>query len=235
VTYASRSWELALEQPSDSMISARWVVDATGRASCFARRMGTRRYRIDNQICVSALCSTPACVPSTLRVESEQSGWWFVIPNTMHGALVSYFTDADLAGRFWTSRIGWRQRLERTTYSRSYANAVRTATVQVRTAMTEYLSQFSGPGWLAIGDAAFASDPLSSHGLLLSLTSSLHAYDAILEACSSTRDSVRSYDHWLSHTLNAFLAMRRYFYFREQRWPDSPFWQRRHENIYDHN
>ena len=84
------------------------------------------------------------------------------------------------------------------------------------------LDRVAGPRWLAIGDAATALDPLSSHGLGNALFTGMRAAEAI--ATGNFDDYERAVDKmW-----NVYVSRRRELYASERRWPSSPFWSRRY-------
>jgi flavin-dependent dehydrogenase len=62
-----------------------------------------------------------------------------------------------------------------------------------------------GPAWIAIGDAAFAADPLSGRGLEFAAESAKHAAALILNGrCTdNTRASRRRYAAWISDRTNS--------------------------------
>jgi flavin-dependent dehydrogenase len=79
----------------------------------------------------------------------------------------------------------------------------------------------AGEGWLAIGDAAAALDPLSSHGIAAALAGGIEAARAIVEG------STERYERSIDASWTAYVSMRRAFYAAERRWSGTPFWQRR--------
>jgi flavin-dependent dehydrogenase len=84
-----------------------------------------------------------------------------------------------------------------------------------------------GDGWLAVGDAAFSFDPLSSQGILTALYSGMKAGEALVEHLSGNPDALANYDHRLAAIYNAYLRNRSMYYMLEARWAERPFWRRR--------
>ena len=84
------------------------------------------------------------------------------------------------------------------------------------------LDRVAGPGWLAIGDAATALDPLSSHGLGNALFTGMRAADAIASG------NFDDYERAVDKMWNVYVSRRRELYASERRWPSSPFWSRRY-------
>ena len=85
-----------------------------------------------------------------------------------------------------------------------------------------------GPGWLAVGDAALACDPLSSQGLLNALYSGRMAAAAIRRALIGDSGALDDYTRAMVGVAAAYRANLAAWYAMEARWPDRPFWARRH-------
>jgi len=60
-------------------VAARFVVDATGIRSCFARRMGARRDFVDKLVCVAAYfeLSDRDCLSRLTMLQAVEYGWWY--------------------------------------------------------------------------------------------------------------------------------------------------------------
>jgi flavin-dependent dehydrogenase len=80
-------------------------------------------------------------------------------------------------------------------------------------------------GWVAVGDAASAYDPLSSLGICKALESGLRAGKAIAEG------RLDEYEAWVRSSFEDYLRTREAYYAMEQRWPASPFWRARHRPV----
>jgi flavin-dependent dehydrogenase len=87
------------------------------------------------------------------------------------------------------------------------------------------LDRVGGDHWLAIGDAASAYDPITSHGICKALANGWLAAQVI-----SGQSSQEGYTGSVQAAYRRYLAQRRHLYGLEQRWPDSPFWKRRHSD-----
>jgi flavin-dependent dehydrogenase len=222
-------------------LAVQFVADATGRRARIARRAGTRRLRYDRLIGISALLTsaTPAADSYTL-VEATPDGWWYsaVLPDGRMAAAL--FGDGDLlppallhpasAGDLWHRRLAataaTRERIERHGY-RALA-----ASFQVAPAESSRLDVIAGPGWLALGDAAAAYDPLSSHGIGSAMGSGFYGGHAAADLLAGRDEARWAYLEVMQTTYGAYLDLQRRCYADERRWPDSPFWSRRHDPAY---
>ena len=95
-------------------------------------------------------------------------------------------------------------------------------------AHSSFASAIGGPGWLAVGDAALACDPLSSQGLLNALYSAVLAADAVGRALGGEAAAPAAYQRGMAPVADAYRAHLDAWYGLERRWADRPFWARRH-------
>lgn len=210
------------------------LVDATGRAASAARRLGVRRLVIDRLVAAVAFLrpTGPPMADATTLIEAVPEGWWYssLLPD---GRLsVAYFTDPDLLRRLRLGANGWPALLAASTHTRAriaghgFDVAERPRIVP---AGSVRLAAAAGDGWLAVGDAAAAYDPLSSHGIGTALTAGLHAAEAIGATLAGDATALAAYAERFRRTFDAYLPLRLAYYRAEGRWPEQPFWRRRHD------
>jgi flavin-dependent dehydrogenase len=152
------------------------VIDATGRAGAIARRRGARvtaRDRMIAELMDDAVAGAGADTASWLDYQSEGSGW-------------SYRIDGP-GGR--TQR--WRVRAS--------GAPAGDALLGVDASM-HVLSEAAGEGWIAIGDAAIAFDPIASQGLFNALSSALVAAGAVLSTGRLSAAAARLYSDAVTAT-----------------------------------
>jgi flavin-dependent dehydrogenase len=219
-------------------LRTRFVIDATGRAAAFARRQRAHRIAIDRL--VSLVMVLPLQVAAgdhdgRTVVEAAADGWWYSAMLPGARVIAGYMTDADLLPRRRGSRRDfWDARLDGTTRTKEHlrslgVRAPGSTEPSLVAANTSRLDAFSGRGWLAAGDAAFALDPLSSAGLLHALTSGIDAADAAQKSFAGDDTALRAYDERRHRTFARQAQLRTLHYGREQRWPRSVFWNRRQD------
>jgi len=95
------------------------------------------------------------------------------------------------------------------------------------TASTSYLAQRYGATWLAVGDAAFAYDPISSYGITSALEGGYYAGNAIADKFAGKAEALPAYDYLISSAFKIYNEMYLHQYRQEQRWPEEQFWKRR--------
>jgi flavin-dependent dehydrogenase len=84
-----------------------------------------------------------------------------------------------------------------------------------------------GKGWVAVGDAATAYDPLSGEGVCKALQAGIDAAAAILAEQSGDESALLRHSEILTEEFKSYLRLQESFYSREERWTESSFWERR--------
>jgi flavin-dependent dehydrogenase len=227
----ARAWIVRLSDKPFGSLTARWVIDATGRAAWLAQRQAVRRRQVDRLVALIKFETISSDSESRTLIESCALGWWYAAVLPERRAVAAYFTDSDLLPRRERRRDQlWNELLARTqliskimpvsTESRTFAAA----------ACSGSLVQAAGEGWLAIGDAAQTYDPLSGQGIERALTSAIAAAEAISAAHAGDTDAFGRFAHAVDTQFQDYRHTHAKHYQRENRWPDQAFWQRRHEN-----
>jgi len=129
---------------------------------------------------------------SYMQIEAAEDGWWYRAP-IPGGRTVAMFVSDH-----------------------------RTHATKTLDASSFRLDRVAGPRWLAVGDAATALDPLSSHGLGNALFTGMRAAEAIVSG------DFAAYENAVDSVWRAYLSRRRELYAAERRWPSSPFWAKRY-------
>jgi flavin-dependent dehydrogenase len=201
-------------------LEARVVVDASGRSSVFARQIGVRRIALDRLVSISA-CAIPVNVPpGEALVESAEAGWWFSALTARGDLSVSWFTTPHCTL--------FEHALRATVHTAHRISTLLPARLVSRAAGTTRLELPAGEGWLAVGDAAFTSDPLASQGLRRALASAERAAAIIASGSAYESSPLREYRELHKSDVESFVRERRLFYQMERRWDDAPFWKSAH-------
>lgn len=227
---AARVTDTSLQRPQS--ISARFVIDATGRRAAFATSQGARRILDDRLVAISVSFWLSADAPmrdTYALVEACAEGWWYSSLLPDGGLIVAFMTDADLAR---TQRMKqpevWLAAAQRSphTYKR-IQTAMPEGAPQLRVADSVILNRLTGEDWLATGDAAWTLDPLASQGVLKALQQGKLAAYAVSDHLSGDPEALPKYEAVLQHQHRDYLVQKRSHYSLESRWPDAPFWRRR--------
>jgi flavin-dependent dehydrogenase len=73
-------------------------------------------------------------------------------------------------------------------------------------AHSSLISATAGPGWLAVGDAALACDPLPSQGLFNSLYSGLMAAGSLRRALAGDGGAFADYEQTMARVVDVYRA-----------------------------
>lgn len=226
------AWELRVRTDRGfHVLSADFVIDASGRAARVARRQGARRVRYDRLVGVAAVLQSDGAgiADAFTLIEAVASGWWYSAPVPKRELIVVHLTDSDLLNRNAVDPAGWQLLLGKTEQTLSRVGRGGYHLVEaprVVPADTSRLVPAVGLGWLAVGDAAAAYDPLSSYGICSALGTGYNSAEAIAEVVAG-RPGAAAYGSLIDRTFDGYLAEYRKQYALERRWPTEPFWSRR--------
>jgi flavin-dependent dehydrogenase len=228
----------------DHTLTARVLIDATGRVASIGRVRGARRLQFDRLVGVATCWAQPRSDQGGhLLVEAAREGWWYSArlpsgarPFPGESTIALLMTDADLCARGRQNQPdGWHAALRAThaTLARLLgARCVGAPRVHCAHSQRMQRSDRIDPRphpWLAVGDAALAVDPLSGSGVLRALRMGRAGADTaehILERPHVTREALAAYEAARDDECTAYLVERAQHYASERRF-DAPFWARR--------
>jgi flavin-dependent dehydrogenase len=231
---ADAGWEVQVHNSDGkhATLASAFVLDATGRAARIARGQGAQRITLDKLAGYFALVEDVdvAGLPHHTIVESVADGWWYAAAVPGKRLAISFLSDSDLhsdvleagflAGKFAETVHFWHLLGER------LPDGALTA-YDVRPASTACLDRLSGPGWLAVGDAAFSYDPLSSYGIGSALGGGLYAAFAVRDHLAGHSEAMAAYAQLQGRAFQTCLDLMAAHYAQETRWADRGFWARR--------
>lgn len=233
---ASDGFELKLKTAEGSMrtVGARFVIDAAGSRSRFARARGARPLFNDRLLYVAAFMSVPpvAGFSRLTMLEAVECGWWYAAKLPGECVAVGFASDPEIIKlEAMHTKEGWTHGLKKTRHLslRLAGSDFVEGNMLVRNAHSFILDRTCGGNWLAAGDAASAYDPISSQGIYKAMFDGLKAAK-VAAAHLSRRGSDEQSDEYHSSVVAGFadyLRNRNYFYGLERRWPSAPFWSRR--------
>lgn len=230
-------WAVECSTPERTFtLHARFLVDATGRPAKLGRRLGARQERADRLIALVATGETPAGTDPRMLIEAAEGGWWYSAALPSGRSVFAYMTDADLLPRAHAgSRVAaFGPALRGAPHTSARARGMKFWPARVTSAASTRLPLPAGPGWLAVGDAVNAFDPLSAHGVAQAISSGIEAARVVAQYLSGAgrderRSVVEDYASACGARWHRYLDERARIYGGETRWPQSPFWQRRRQ------
>jgi flavin-dependent dehydrogenase len=196
-------WSLRLDEFRD--LKVRYLVDASGRSRALSRRFGARPRQHDRLIAMTALIPRNANpeYDHTMMIETAPQGWWYAAP-VPKGHVLAFFTDADLVPR-------------------ELAQSMRPVP-----ANSSYAQSAGEQGWITVGDACAAHDPLCGWGVNRAMNNGMLAAQAICHFIRSGDTSqLEQYRSHCRRQFDRYLIGLVENYRLEQRWSLAPFWARR--------
>ena len=224
-------WSVTIvHNAKEATIDCSFLVDATGQSAFVARAAGTKRLHFDNLIGAVGICRLCRTPEPFLVVEAVENGWWYSVPLSPRRLLVGFMTDGDIPGELGRNAAAWwSSELNGSVHTARRVGALKLAGgIQRRPAASSLLEETSGPTWLAVGDAASSYDPLSGSGVCKALHFAPIAANAIASALEQNSGGLLSYDAAVKQNFSTYQKERCAQYTKDQRWPASLFWQRRH-------
>jgi flavin-dependent dehydrogenase len=134
-----------------------------------------------------------------------------------------FMTDSDLR-----KQSSWEERLLSAPATKAHLHFFQpTGETAVRAANSQCSSTVSAEGWVAVGDAAAAFDPISSLGIGFALRSGIEAARVAAAAVEQDDGPVAAYAESVARIYADYRRRLRAIYRRERRWPRALFWSRR--------
>ncbi|NET91517.1 MAG: NAD(P)/FAD-dependent oxidoreductase [Kamptonema sp. SIO1D9] len=227
-------WRLVLNHHSGEqfLLDSRYLVDATGRQSRIAKRLGAKSIVCDSLVGISAFLDFETDRPKTedILVESRPEGWWYSAWLPDGKLSIAFMTDIDIMRQQQLHKeSSWSRLLSQAPHTCQRTQGGRLVyPLTVKPAHSHILDRAVGDDWIAVGDAATAFDPLSSMGIGYAMTSGSHAAVALNEYLSGNKSELlKEYQSGLKRNFETYLRMRHIYYDLEKRWREAPFWQRR--------
>jgi len=192
----------------EQQIQAKFIIDATGRQSHFARSQGIQRIHHDKLI---------AC--------------WVTLPNT-DSDLIDKRTFKDLTSFLEFSK----ENLQITSILEKNKNDITFHGVVA--ANSTRLELVTGKQWVAIGDAAISFDPLSSQGMFNAMANAMQLKELLVMSnivnhpdTDIDKQFQKMYTEQMESIWGQYLYHKNTFYSAEMRWKNYPFWKRRHHSL----
>jgi flavin-dependent dehydrogenase len=179
----------------EQAILGRIVIDATGRASVVARRLGVRRRTFDSLVSFWISGDAGDRLLQATITATVRDGWIFYAGAGAGRAAVGFFTAGSHVGQKPTAA----SIVERARGIAEIAEIFEScpdwedSSVTTRNAATTLLERACGPGWIACGDALQTVDPLASSGNFIALKQGMLAAAAAKAALTGDETLMHAY------------------------------------------
>lgn len=229
-------WRLEVNTPCGvETLEPDFVIEASGRAARFARKVGAHTVSYDRLVGAAVYLESREGIgggDSFTLVEAVPTGWWYSARLPGRKLAVVYMTDDDLINLAASRRLeDWLSLLAETVQTKrrvALGSYVPLSAPRLLRANSSRLTAITGDHWLAVGDAAAAYDPLSSYGIGSGMGAGFYAASAVADFFQGSSDALSTYARVIDQSYADYLLMHHNQYLSERRWPDEPFWRRRH-------
>lgn len=230
LAFANGLWRIRLGDGATH--TARAVVDATGRAAAIARLHGLRPDRLDRLVGCFMYFADQAASDRELMIEAVRDGWWYTAALPDGRRVVAFMSDADVVRRLGIGQHDpWMRALGETHHIAAVAVQARPlGSPRLHGAGSQIVTWDPSQSLICVGDAASCFDPISGQGIVKALRSAIFASYAIADWLErGDSDGLQRYGAFVKAEFAAYRQTLSDYYAQERRWPESPFWLRRHE------
>jgi len=214
-------------------LNAAYIVDATGRKSSVCKQLGVVKKNIDSQFSISFKAHLHEPIEHQISVEATENGWWYVAPQYNNELTIMFFTlyellpEKKLLASFIKKELETSLHISRITKTANldFEN------IKVMPSGTSRLDIPYGDNWIAVGDAAFSYDPISSYGITSALASGFYAGHALASKLSKEDDAMSTYRYIVENAFQAYSEKLSNHYAIEDRWKSSTYWKNRFQIV----
>ena len=211
-------------------LSYDFIIDASGPKSIVAKSFGETQIHDTPLICVGMKFKQekPALLSHLTQIEAVKHGWWYATSLPNQEALVTLFTHASIIKKLQlNSFLPWHNLLEGTStehWLKEYHYSPSQHHLFMFAAHSFCLSSIHGRNWLAVGDAASCYDPITSNGIIKSITEGIRSAEMLRNGDRYVKN-LYIHDQNVKARYEHYRNMRSLYYNLERRWPNSAFWK----------
>ncbi len=208
------------------IITADFIIDASGRKASVFRHFKSSVKKTDDLFCLSFHIKKDYPVPKQIFVEAVENGWWYLAPLGADQLTLMFFTKKGLLpGKSNTAAFledAFKKTLHLSKLIKSFSIDLKN--LRSFPAGTSALEIPYGKNRLAVGDAAYAFDPISSYGITSALSSGYYGAHAVADFLSGKKEALEVYRYIMEDTFSRYLRELKLQYAAEQRWQQAEFW-----------
>ncbi|MBS7253590.1 NAD(P)/FAD-dependent oxidoreductase [Flavobacterium branchiicola] len=232
---ASQKFLIQFKNDTYKNITAKWIIDATGRKVAIGRKLGIKKNRIDNQMAaINWVKAPPDDTDSATRIKSTANGWWYtaLLPNQKR--VIGFQSLPDTISQMHKNPHLFFQEFNESQilpYKITSESSVKNIAVEAGLSISESITENR---LLCVGDAALSFDPLASQGIFFALYSGIKGAETIINCLndgSLENKNLADYKLIINQVFNENKKALRYFYLNEIRFQNHPYWKSRRTNF----
>lgn len=227
---------VALEVQSHSEkinITASYLIDATGRKASVFRQLGIQKKEFDQQMAISFWHQLKTPIPRQIWIEATKNGWWYLSPTSTSKVNCMFFTLKEIIPSKKDLAHFLAKEIDQTV---QFKNLIKPSIQELKSHKimpcgSSYLEKPYYKKCLAIGDAAFSFDPISSYGITSAMATGFYGAQAVASHLANEKEAFMAYHYIIENSSKVYLKNLAHQYQAEQRWSSSYFWKNRLKHI----
>jgi len=225
-------WSVHIKQ-TDQTHRSPILIDATGRSASIARRLGAEYAAQDSLLCMYSFLSQQQDDPdASMRIVADEHGWWYTVQIPGKKRVLAYHLDIDNPLRESLKEpVSFFNRALATPLINDVLGSWQAGEIHFKPAGTSVIDvttlAATGAGFLPIGDAVIAFDPISSQGLFNALATAESASAAIMNGFPNNAETFHQYCAELKQVSERYLSHLQQTYAGPVRFANSAFWKTR--------
>lgn len=217
-----------IENDSETLLlKSQFIIDATGRKASVCRHLGVHKENLDSQFAITFNVKLSNEIPQEIIVEATKNGWWYVAPYAENEITMMFFTLKALLPAKENIETFLQNELLHTTHLSKIIPHINIQNCKIMPAGTSCLQIPYGRNWLAVGDAAYSFDPISSYGITSALASGFYGGHAVADFLNGKQEAFDVYRYVVENAFQAYLHKLIAHYDLEKRWEQSYYWTHR--------
>lgn len=213
---------------SQITLSGKYIIDASGRKASVCRQLGIEKKYLDSQFAMICEITLPNSVTQEIVVEATSKGWWYAAPQGEKEMTLMFFSLKCLLPNKDNLRSFMQNELKNSLHISKLVNLEKNqiGAIKIMPAGTSRLDLPYGNNWLAVGDAAYSFDPISSYGITSALASGMYGGHALASKIEGKTDALITYQYLMEKTFQGYIERLVGHYASERRWSSEVYWQR---------
>jgi flavin-dependent dehydrogenase len=209
------------------VLHGEFIVDATGRKASVCNKLNVKKQELDKQFALTFHAKLEKEIPQQITVEATRNGWWYAAPNDASSLVLMFFTNKEIIpekseiASFLMNEFDSSNHISKMTT----LNAGDLDETKIMPTGTNRLKQPYGDNWLAVGDAAYSYDPISSYGITSALSSGFYGGHAIASKLDGENEAMMTYHYLMEKSFETYVERRTIHYSTETRWKEAKFWK----------
>lgn len=221
------SIEVLISDLNDTVrIEAPYIVDATGRKASVCRQLQIPKIQIDQQFSLIIKGKLKQPMQRQICIEAVENGWWYLAPKANKEVVLMFFTSKGCISS--TSDISdfLKMNFQATLHLSKLEKQLDISFENSKTlpAGTSRLQIPYNECCIAVGDAAYSYDPISSYGITSALASGYYAGHALGSMLEGEENAFEAYHYLMEQAFDSYMKELVVQYGLEKRWEGSQYW-----------